>query len=182
LTRVEDTDRFAGLAEHVERYLGPRRDAQAADGFSVVLHDHPTLGMVTAATDGVRLRPLPSALPLEFACSVRPGQDDAAARLVRIFAERAVWDGAEVEYDDGLLTEEPLVPGTRVHGLLAAPHPVADEMFNLFRNTRGELQLQFVTLVPITGAEADYLRDHDTGDLFERWAAEGTDVLDLHRP
>jgi hypothetical protein len=172
------------LAAHVERYLGRSRGTRPADrslGITIGLHDHPSLSMVTALTDGMRSRSPRSPLPLEFACSVRPGQEEDAARLVEVFADLTVRDGSEVEYDDGFLVEEPLVPGTAIRGLLAAPHPYADEMFNLFRDAGGELSLQFVTLVPLTGPEGAHLRAHETGELFELWESAGTDLLDLHR-
>ena len=178
----------AEVLGHVERYLGGRRHARpavAADGrelgFAVALHRRTSPPMATAVTDGMRSRTTQSPLPLELACSVRPGQEEQAARLVEMFAEATVRGDAEVEYDDGFLVEEPLIPGTAVRGLLAAPHPYADEMFNLFRDAEGELALQFVTLVPITGPEGHYLRDHETGELFERWESAGTDLLDVHR-
>jgi Suppressor of fused protein (SUFU) len=178
----------AEVLGHVERYLGDRRHARPAAtadgrdlGFAIAVHRRPSPPMTTAVTDGMRARTTRSPLPLEFACSVRPGQEEHAARLVETFAESAVRGDAEVEYDDGFLVEEPLIPGTAVRGLLAAPHPYADEMFNLFRDAEGGLGLQFVTLVPITGPEGRYLRDHDTGELFELWESAGTDLLDLHR-
>ena len=172
------------LAGHIERYLGRSRGTRpgGSRAFTVGLHDHPSLSMVTALTDGMRSQSLRSPLPLEFACSVRPGQEEDAARLVEVFADLTVRAGSEVEYDDGFLVEEPLVPGTAIRGLLAAPHPYADEMFNLFRDADGELSLQFVTLVPLTGPEGAHLRDHETGELFELWESAGTDLLDLHRP
>lgn len=170
------------VLDHVERYLGRTRRTRDADlGFTIGIHDHPSLPMVTAVTDGMRSRTTQSPLPLEFACSARPGQEEEAMRLVETFADLAVRGDAEVEYDDGFLVEEPLIPGTAVRGLLAAPHPYADEMFNLFRDGSGELRLQFVTLVPVTGPEGRHLRDHETGELFELWESAGTDLLDLHR-
>jgi hypothetical protein len=170
------------VLDHVERYLGRTRRTREADlGFAIGIHDHPSLPMVTAVTDGMRSRTTQSPLPLEFACSARPGQEEEAARLVETFADLAVRGDADVEYDDGFLVEEPLIPGTAVRGLLAAPHPYADEMFNLFRDGSGELRLQFVTLVPVTGPEGRHLRDHETGELFELWESAGTDLLDLHR-
>jgi hypothetical protein len=164
----------AEVLAHVERYLGPR--TRAVSG-GVAVHAAPS--MVTAVTDG--LPPLGTPLPLEFACSVHPEFEADAVRLVSLFAELSVRSGSEVEYDDGYLAESPLVDGSSVHGLLAAPHPYADEMFNLFRDSAGELRLQFVTLVPVTEAEGRYLRDHETGDLFELWSSLGTDLLDLRR-
>ncbi len=182
-----DPERFEGLLDHVERYLGTTRYAQSAEiegrnrGFAVGIHDHPERPMVSAVTTGVRFQAMRSPLPLEFACSAKPGQEDEAAFLVHVFADMAVRNGADVEYDDGFLNDEPLIPGTSIFGLLAAPHPRADEMFNLFRNAKDELQAQFVTLVPITAAEADYLQTHETGELFDLWDAEGTDLLDIYR-
>jgi hypothetical protein len=138
--------------------------------------------MISAVTTGVRFQAIQSPLPLEFACSALPDQEDEAAFLVHVFADMAVRDGSEVEYDDGFMNDEPLIPGTSIYGLLAAPHPRADEMFNMFRNDKDELQVQFITLVPVTTEEAEYLQTHETGDLFDLWATKGTDLLDLYRP
>jgi hypothetical protein len=166
------------VLRHVERYLGPvRRTRATGDGFAIAVHEQPS--MVSAVTDG--LPALSTPLPLEFACSARPGQEDEAVRLVEMFADLTVRSGSEVEYDDGFVGEDPLISGTEILGLLAAPHPYADEMFNLFRDSGGELRLQFVTLVPVTGPEGRHLRDHETGELFELWESRGTDLLDLHR-
>lgn len=182
-----DPERFTELLAHVERYLGPVSHALPSDldgrdrGFAIDIHHHPEFRMVTAATTGVRFQAIPTPLPVEFTCSARPDQEDEAAYLVGVFADRAVSTGAEVEYDDGYLNAEPLIPGSSVHGLLAAPHPYVDEMFNLFRNDAGELRLQFITLVPVTDGEAAFLREHDTGDLFERWEDADTDLLDVYR-
>jgi hypothetical protein len=164
----------AEVLAHTERYLGPR--TRVAEGMAV----HATPAMVTAVTDG--LPPLGTPLPLEFACSLHPAYEAEAVRLVALFAELSVRGGAEVEYDDGYLAPEPLIEGSGVYGLLATPHPYADEMFNLFRDTSGELRLQFVTLVPVTEAEGRYLKDHETGELTELWEANSTDLLDLRRP
>jgi Suppressor of fused protein (SUFU) len=171
--------RMSELLRHIERHLGPRTRTVEASSYAIGVHTRPD--MVTAVTDGMRRHSLQSALPLELACSARPGQEDAAVRLVELFADTNLRDGTEVEYDDGLLAEEPLLPSTSVQGLLAAPHPHADEMFNLFRTASGELSLQFVTLVPVTAAEGRHLRDHETTELFELWRSAGTDLLDLHR-
>lgn len=163
----------AEVLKHIERYLGPR--TRVAEGLAV----HATPLMVTAVTDG--LPPLGTPLPLEFACSLHPEFEAEAVRLVALFADLSVRGGSEVEYDDGYLAGEPLIDGTGIHGLLATPHPYADEMFNLFRDATGELRLQFVTLVPVTEAEGRYLSDHETGELTELWETRGTDLLDLRR-
>lgn len=166
------------VLRHVERYLGERRRTRpGGEGFTIAVHESPS--MVSAVTDG--LPSLPTPLPVELACSARPGQEDEAVRLVALFADLTVRGDASVEYDDGFLGEEVLIPGTEVRGLLAAPHPYADEMFNLFRDASGGLRLQFVTLVPVTGPEGRHLRDHETGELFELWESRGTDLLDLRR-
>jgi hypothetical protein len=165
---------------HVERYLGTKRPTVISKAdFTIGLHDLP--GMVTAVTDGLRRLPFTTPLPVEFACSSRPGQEDDAAHLLSVFADMTVRSGAEVEYDDGLVEERPLLPGTAIVGLLAAPHPYADEMFNLYRGEDGALSLQFITLVPLTASEAAYLGDHETVELFDRWTSASTDLLDLKR-
>src|SRR3954470_22907494 len=162
----------AEVLAHAERYLGRRT---RVDGRGIAVHSAPS--MVTAVTDG--LPSLGTPLPLEFACSARPEFEDGAVHLVALFADLSTRGGSEVEYDDGYLAGEPLLRGTSLFGLLAAPHPCADEMFNLFRDADGVLRLQFVTLVPVTEAEGRYLEDHETGELFELWESLGTDLLDL---
>lgn len=179
MSRSDTSADFEGLAEHLEEHLGRVRDSADAGEFMVEVREKDT--MISAVTDGVRHRPIPSPLPLEFACSVRHGQAGEAALLVRAFADRVVRSLAEVEYDDGFAGADPLIPGSELRGLIAAPHPSADEMFNLFRNAEGELRLRFITLVPITGPEANYLQDHETAELFDLWNSEGVDLLDVYR-
>jgi suppressor of fused protein SUFU len=163
------------IHDHIARHLGRRRSS--GDGLDV----YESASMVSVVTEGLRSRTLQSPLPVELVCSVRPGQEAEAGGLVRRFARLTVDGDVELEYDDGLLVEEPLVPDTEIRGLLAAPHPYADEMFNLVRDGDGTLRLQFVTLVPITGPEGRYLRDHEAGELSELWSSAGTDLLDLRR-
>jgi hypothetical protein len=172
--------------DHLERYLGTFLRARPVEndggrdlGYGIFIYESPS--MVTAVTEGVRSHTPQSPLPLELACSVRPGQADGAEQLMEWFSRIVVSNGADLEYDDGLLVEDPLVPGTEIRGLLAAPHPYADEMVNLVRGADGRLELQIITLVPITGPEGRYLTDHETGDLFDLWTSAGTDLLDLHR-
>jgi hypothetical protein len=174
------------VIEHAERHLGPflrahplEHDSGRDLGLGVFFFASPS--MVTVVTIGLRARMLRSPLPHELACSVHPGQEDHAERLVERFARLSVLGDVELEYDDGLLVDEPLVPDTEIRGLLAAPHPYTDEMFNMVRDADGTLSLQFITLVPITGPEGAYLRDHETGELFELWESAGTDLLDLRR-
>jgi hypothetical protein len=173
------------IHDHLSHHLGPCRStrplADASGRPLGAVHVHGLPSMVSVVTAGLHARTLQSPLPLELLCSVRPGQEADAERLVARFAGLTVGGEVELEYDDGLLVDEPLVPGTSIRGLLAAPHPYLDEMFTMFRDRDGTLRLQFVTLVPITGAEGAYLRDHETGELFELWESAGTDLLDLRR-
>src|SRR3954470_17393381 len=117
-----EPEHSVGLLDHVERYLGPVEHTWPATpddrdrSYAVGLHRHPELSMVTAATSGVRFHGIASPLPLEFACSARPGQEDEAAPLVRAFADIAIRAGDEVEYDDGFVQAEPLVTGSVIHG------------------------------------------------------------------
>ena len=94
--------------------------------------------------------------PQELVCSVEHGQDGAAAHLVRSMLEMIL------ETDRGLIAPqlvpapEPILADTRITGLLASSHPYLDEAFEALRDPAGRVQVQIITLLPLTRAEVDH--------------------------
>ncbi|MBC6456574.1 suppressor of fused domain protein [Actinomadura sp. HBU206391] len=185
---LTDPRRFEGLLDHTERHLGRLRHAEPPDaiggrnrGFAIAFYDHPDLDMVSAATNGVRFQRITALFPQEYVCSARPGQETEAGYLLHVVADRVVQSGEGHEYEGGYLNAEPLIPDTQICGLFAEPHPYADEEFNLFRDDQGEIAVEFITLVPVTRAEFEFLREHGDEEMFEVWSERETDLLDIYR-
>lgn len=182
-----DPERFTGLLEHVERHLGPVRAGRPAElggrnrGFAIAVHAHADGNMVSAVTTGVRFHRVEGLAPPEFVCSALRGQEDEACYFAHLIADRVVRGGQGYDYGDVYVDAEPLIPGSLIQGLWAAPHPYLDEEFDFFHDGRGELALRFITLIPITLAESRLLAESED-ELEEIWEASDTNLLDLYRP
>ena len=182
--------RYEGLLSHTERYLGPVTHGQGPNGadgrnrgFAIGFHAHPEYPMVSAATTGVRFQHVSALLPEEFVISALPGQEDEAGYLLHVVADRVVRGGTGYEYGGGYVNAEPLIPGTGIEFLLASPHPFVDDGFDVYCDDQGEPALQFITLIPATRAEFDFVRerDNDADELLRLWESRDTDLLDIYR-
>lgn len=185
-----DPELFTGLFEtHVEPHLGAYVLGLPPDvmgynrGFAVSVHRHSALGLVTAATTGVRFQKRTGDLPQEYSCSALPGQEQEAAYLVHVAADRAVRAGRSDDYGGGYLNAEPLIPDSRIAGLLMTRHPWVDSGFDLFHGGREAPVLRFVTVLPATRAEMDAVGgDADPAAALLRTAADrGIDLRDVYR-
>ncbi|UOX90919.1 suppressor of fused domain protein [Amycolatopsis sp. FBCC-B4732] len=185
-----DPSRFDGLLPHVEHHLGPVTHGQGAQlpgggnrGFAIGFHGHPTVRMISAATTGVRFQRVAAPLPQEYVVSALPDHEDEAGYLAHVIAREAIERQRGYAYGSGYVNAEPLIPGTGIAFLLAAPHPFADAEFDVYRDDQGEPALQLVTLLPCTRAEFEYVHAHDDDPdvLFDRWRDRDTDILDLYR-
>jgi hypothetical protein len=180
---------YEGLLEHAERYLGPVFRAEPPDvlgynrGFAIGLHRHPEQDMVSAASTGVRFQDLEFEFPEEIVCSARPGQEQEASYLVHVAARNALENGKGHGYGGGYRNAEPLIPDTLICGLAYYLHPLLPVEFNYFRDADGEALLRFVTVVPITEPEFQFVRNDENGfnGLMDVWRAGNTDILDLYR-
>ena len=183
------TSPYEGLLEHAERYLGPVTHAEPADalgynrGFAIGFHRHPDFEMVSAASTGLRFQDLEFELPEEIVCSVRPGQEDEASYLVHFAASNALQLGKGHGHGSGYRNAEPLIPETQISSLAFSAHPHRPEEFDHFRNADGDPVLRFVTVVPLTEAEFQFVRTEKGGfhGLMEVWQLNETDILDLYR-
>jgi hypothetical protein len=50
---------------------------------------------------------------------------------------------------------QPLIPDTDITGVLATSHLYADDDFDTLRDENGTVELQLVTVTPMTSAEVD---------------------------
>lgn len=183
-----DPRRYEKLLAHAERHLGPVVSGEGATidgrnrGFGIGFHEHPEYDMVSLATTGVRFQKITGPCPEEFVISALPGQEQEAAYLLHVVADRAVSSGKGFEYGGGYVNAEPLIPGTGIEFLLASLHPyVAD--FDLFYDDQGELALRYITMIPATRAEFELVREHgDDEVLRDLWESRGTELLDIYRP
>lgn len=174
-------DRFAGLAEHFEHLAGPRTDEPlTAHDHPIVLHHLPDDGPVTVISDGLREQPLTASMEQEIACTVHPEQADVAVQLVDTVCTLLIEREHGIEEGE-ILTVDPARPGSAIGGVLAGAHPFLPEEFDGFTDADGTLVLQVLTLIPVTTDEVAFLRDNDADDLLDKWADEGTDLLDLDR-
>ncbi|MGK3208465.1 hypothetical protein ABFJ78_45575 [Amycolatopsis sp. MEPSY49] len=131
----------------------------------------------------MRFQQIDASLPQEFVVSAVPEHVDEAGYLAHVIAGEAIGRRRGYAYGGGYVNAEPLIPGTGIAFLLAAPHPFAGEEFDLYRDDRGEPALRFITLLPCTLDEFTFVREHD-GDpaaLFDVWESRETDILDLYR-
>ncbi|RSN34585.1 hypothetical protein DL990_13120 [Amycolatopsis sp. WAC 01416] len=185
-----DPKRYEGLRSHVERHLGPVTHGQSSQrpdgrnrGFALGFHTHPRQRMVSAVTTGVRFQQVDASLPQEFVVSAVPEHEDEAGYLAHVIASEAIERQRGYAYGGGYVNAEPLIPGTGIAFLLAAPHPFADEEFDLYHDDRSEPALRFVTLLPCTLGEFEFVREHDDepAALYDVWESRETDILDLYR-
>ncbi|WP_253670085.1 suppressor of fused domain protein [Streptoalloteichus tenebrarius] len=182
---VSDND--DALVEHIERHLGRiRGDAPGGSvagdhAYSLVIHDHPEYDMVSVVTNGLRLRRVDARYGEELVCSLQADQEPVARFLVDTLGAIVVDSGEGLEYGTVVQNDQPLVPGTLIQGVLATTHPFCDEEFNFYPAGTDEPQLQIITLVPITLAECGYAEHEGADALREIWAAQETDLLDVHR-
>jgi hypothetical protein len=194
---MSDGDQFDGLAEHVVRNLGPatKRWTPPGDepGYGVTLHypEGTPLPVVSAVTNGLRYQPIRARKPVELICTLQNGQEPAALHLLAGAAQYLTQaePRPHATYDHLVGGEELLVPDTHIRGLLFGVHPVFREvsLFHSETGQAGEPALQYLTLLPLTGADLRFLTEGDEGPgrqdrLWERWRAGKVEFWDVHRP
>ncbi|MCP2259403.1 Suppressor of fused protein (SUFU) [Streptoalloteichus tenebrarius] len=180
-------DRYDGVSGHIERHLGRIRDAESPtlhgpnQGYTLAVYEHPEYDMVSVISNGVCFQQVDSMLPEEFVCTLQSDQEEIAAFLVNVICEMVVRSGQGLEFDQAVENTQPLVPDTRIHGVLASPHPYLSTDFDVFHDAYGEPALQIITLVPITFAEAKYVEQFGADAVRKIWEAKETDLLDVYR-
>lgn len=179
---------FVGLAENLERHAGVPTGAEPPNarghnrGYGLVFFYLEKYHLTTVISSGLRFQPLGAEPAQELACTVYKEQAEAARHLVDITSELLVKNRTYLVPDQIVPNEEPLLPGTEFHGVLASGHPLFPPEFTRFTDKNGVEQLQVFTLLPVTLGELNYILDHGVTALRQQWARFEVDVFDLGRP
>lgn len=180
--------RFVGLAENLERYAGKPSGAEPPNvrgenrGYGLVFFHLDQYHLTSIISSGLRFQPLGAEPAQELACTVYKEQAEAARHLVDLTAELMVQQRTFLIPDQIVPNEQPLLPGTEIHGVLASGHPLFPPEFTRFTDPGGVEQLQVFTLLPVTLGELNYILDHGVTALRQQWARFEIDVFDLGRP
>lgn len=180
--------RFVGLAESLERHAGVPTGAEPPNvhgtnrGYGLVFFHLEQYHLTTVISTGLRFQPLGAEPAQELACTVYKEQAEAARHLVDLTAEVLVQQRTHLVPDQIVPNEQPLLPGTEFHGVLASGHPLFPPEFTRFTDPDGVEQLQVFTLLPVTLGELNYILDNGVTALRQQWARFEVDVFDLGRP
>lgn len=178
--------RFKGFPAHVEKHVGRVRgaDSRSAGGreraYNLVYCDHADGTHVTVLTSGLREHTAGAPLPQELLCTLRRDQEVYAKHLVGVVAELLTESQARVGYGALIMNDRILLPDTAIAGAMAAPHPYLGDDFDVLLD-EGVPVLQLITLVPITRAESQLVARFGRDALYDRWEAQGTDLVDIYR-
>lgn len=180
--------RFVGLAENLERYAGEPTSAEPPNvrgenrGYGLVFFHLAQYHLSTVISSGLRFQPLSADPAQELACTVYKEQSEAARHLVDVTSELLVRTGAHLVPDQIVPNQQPLLPNTEFHGVLASGHPLFPPEFTRFTDADGVEQLQVFTLLPVTLGELNFILDNGVTALRQQWARFEVDVFDLGRP
>ncbi|GAA2818235.1 suppressor of fused domain protein [Saccharopolyspora taberi] len=179
--------RFSGLPAHIETHIGPVRGADSSRaggrdrGYHLVYCDHHDRTRVSVLTSGLRDHTAGAPLPQELVCTVHSAQERYARHLTGVIAELLTESRSRVGYGALIMNDRALLPETEISGALAAPHPYLGDEFDVLLHD-GKPVLQLITLLPITRGEAQLVARYGSDVLYDRWEAQGVDLLDVHRP
>lgn len=183
----------ASLLHHLQAHAGEHRGTESKphnrpdDTYSLELFTHPTHDMITIASNGLRHIDKDAPFGEEIACTLRRSQAGYARAIMGAICELILQTRTGLEYDQILDNHSELFDTTHKEGLLAATHPYFDKRFNYLTHdpgnalTRDNVELQIVTLIPLTRAEIEFAT-HDPEALYELWTKARPDLLDITRP
>lgn len=180
--------KYAGFLDHIQRYLGRIRDGEPPTvggdnrGYALFFLVSNTGNLVSVATNGIRYQAVRIPMPQEYVCTVHARHERAAHILIAMTAEHILRVGSGLALDQVVLAETPLIPDSEIHGVIASTHPYADGEVETLLGPDGEVELQLLTLIPVTAAEGDLARQHGPDALYSRWEEQESDLLDLYRP
>lgn len=185
---TQTTELFQGFDDHVTTYLGEIERVESGEsedgdrGYDLLFCHNEELDVVSVVTDGLRFADLEGDLPEELVCTVRSEQVELAQFLVETVAQMILGDGTALDYGQLIPSSEPLLSDVEIQGVITLAHPYTDDDFDLLVDEDGEAELQFVSLVPVTKAEADEIEANGIDGVNTRWQEDDTDLFDLSRP
>jgi hypothetical protein len=177
-----------GLLDHLQRHAGPHAGAEPAiiggrnRGYALNFFESPGGDMVTVVSSGLRFKDIDVAWREEVACTLQPKQADIARFFVNVVCERILETREGFEFDRVIDNQTEFIDGTRMEGLVLSSHPYFGADFNVRHDRTGEVELQVISVVPVTRAEMDFITAHDVDALFDIWVRDRTNLLDVERP
>jgi hypothetical protein len=168
------------LRDHYERYLGAITASETLGEMELVQCERPEF--TTIATLGLSQERITVVYPQELLCSVKSEQAGAANIIIRGVLDVVESSGRGMVHQNLISNPEPLLTGTDIHGVLVAAHPYLDDEFNVLFGPGREVLVDLMTLIPITGAEAQYARTRGPEALLDALEAANPDLADVTRP
>jgi hypothetical protein len=184
---VTSIDKYAGFLDHIQEHLGTVQGHEPATvgggnrGFAIFFCQIAEEDAISAVTNGLRFQRITTVMPQEIVCTLSPEQRQHAHFITALTAQLVIKMGAGLTYDQIIPSPAPLVEGSEIGGVVAMPHPYADDEFDILLDEQGQMVLQFVTLVPITKREIAYAEEHGADALFAVWEEQETDTLNVFR-
>ena len=184
---MTNTEKYAGFLEHIQQHLGPIRDMEPPTaeggnrGFALYFCQIAEGDAVSVVTNGLRFQKITTIMPRELVCTLNAEQRSQAHLITALTAKLVIRLGEGLTFDQIVPSPEPLIEGTGIRGVVAMPHPYADDSFELLLNDQGQAELQIITLVPVAEQEIAFAQQHGTDALYERWEEQEADVLDVYR-
>ncbi|MGP3974055.1 suppressor of fused domain protein [Streptomyces sp. 8N114] len=170
--------------DHLRRHLGEvveREEAQDR-GYGLLEFRRETPPLSTVTTDGLRSQGLTALAPVELACTLWEGQRHVARHLVDSMAQILLRNPSRlIEYGFVVENDEALLKGTQIHAVLGCPSPFFRDGFGLLKEESGNINVQTITLLPITAGEADLVRDEGEDALFAAFWEKKPNLLDVTR-
>ncbi|OIH98189.1 hypothetical protein BIU90_12515 [Curtobacterium sp. MCBA15_001] len=124
----------------------------------------------------------------EILVTVHPLQWEAARILVSATTSTILERGRGLIRGDVVTSDEPLLAGTEIGGVLAAVNPYLPEESSNRPSETGGVETEFMSLIPLTVAEGSWLAASPEADLGARQVRllellddESVDLLDVRR-
>ncbi|CAM3525485.1 suppressor of fused domain protein [Kibdelosporangium persicum] len=181
------------LLHHLETYTGEHRGTESQPHnrphcqYSLERFDHTAASLTTITSNGLRFLDNDAPFGEEIACTLRTSQAGYTRAIIGAMCEYVTQNRTGIEYTQIFDNDTELFDGTGKQGLLAATHPYFATGFNYLTQgptatlTREVVNLQIVTLIPITRQEIE-LAARDTDLLYDHWDETNPDLLDIVRP
>lgn len=184
---MSTAEKFSGFVDHIERYLGTIRDGEPPTvgggnrGYALFFLLNGPGDLVSVVTNGLRFQRIRAVRPQEFVVTTHTRHEQAARFLSVITADQVIRTEVGLVFDQVVMAENTLIPDSQIQGVIASTHPYVDAELEDLTDENGEVELQVITLIPITGPEGRLVQESGADALYDRWEAQETDLLDPFR-
>jgi hypothetical protein len=184
---MSTAEKFSGFLDHIQRHLGQIRDGEPPTvgggnrGYALFFLLNAGGDLVSVVTNGLRFQRIRAVKPQEFVVTVHARFERQAHFLAVITADQVIRTGVGLVFDQVVLADQPLIPESQIQGVIASTHPYIDSDLEDMPGADGDIELQLLTLIPVTGAEGRLAQQQGADALYDRWEERQTDLLDIAR-